>query len=539
MTRAKKVNARKKMTSASNRGAGTDQAIEDSMEVEVLPSAALAESSASRAELIAEFSRRRAARAISVPASEQDVRTGLRSFGLPVCLFGEDLYDRRERLRAAMANAMSNPEETQDSGASTAPIGAANGAAPDPKQATPTAPEADAEFYTTGSEEVLQLRLALAGPTLVRAHRRLEAERLLRASDDAHDDAKVAFQAAEAKTVECVRSAQMLCSQIGDRRPLSAICIASDPRGAGSSVAERLVVTGSWGGTVKVWGGNADAPLLQTLEDHEARISNVSIPLERPDVLLTCSADMTARLYRCSEVQETSPKASELKTSAGLYRCETTFSGHTHRVSDVRLNPARTTLVVTSSYDGTLRLFDGEKLILTQPTGHKGVQRIAFHPDGSLLGTCGLEGGLRIWDMRSGRSIMTMGKAHVGAATSVDFSRDGRVLCSAAIDNTVKIWDLRRQRCARVIPAHMRLVSAAKFGGDGGDVLVSASFDRSVRIWSCRRNWAMLKAHTSHMDKVTAVDCTPDARYIVSACYDKTWKLWAAPAEQPQADPPS
>jgi U4/U6 small nuclear ribonucleoprotein PRP4 len=119
-----------------------------------------------------------------------------------------------------------------------------------------------------------------------------------------------------------------------------------------------------------------------------------------------------------------------------------------------------------------------------------------------------------------------MENAHVGTATCVDFSGDGRVMASGGADNTVKIWDLRAKRMSYLIPAHLGLVSGAKFAGGGGDVLVTSSFDRTVKVWSARRGWALLKSHSEHDDKVTCVTCTPDARCMASACYDKTWKLW-------------
>ncbi len=75
------------------------------MDVEVLPSAALEQAESQRASLLRAFENRRAARAIAVPTSEDEVRAGLRSFGEPAFYYGEDLHDRRERLRAAMARA--------------------------------------------------------------------------------------------------------------------------------------------------------------------------------------------------------------------------------------------------------------------------------------------------------------------------------------------------------------------------------------------------------------------------------------------------
>jgi U4/U6 small nuclear ribonucleoprotein PRP4 len=492
------------------------------MEVEVLPSAALAASEAERASLMRAFEERRTARAMAVPTAEADLRAGLRSFGLPIRLFGEDLHDRRERLRAAMAVAQraglssirphdwaeAKPEAGDDDDDDTDDDDV------DVTTDTPAPPAApvEEEYYVEGTAELRALRLTLAMPSLQRARHRLQAERDLRASLGAKESVKAAFQAAEAKTVERARGAFIVASQVGDTRPLS--CISMGPRPSDSEASvESLVATGSWSGVVKLWDGDVDAKQLQTLEKHTARVSSVSLPREKPGVLLTSSADATAHMFVSRD---------------GVFCHEAAFGGHSQRVSDCRLHPIRHSLVVTASFDGTFILHDNGSKVLTQRTGHEQVYRTAIHPDGSLLATCGTEGGIRLWDLRSGRAVMTMAKAHVGSATCIDFSGDGRVLASGGGDNVVKIWDLRGKRCLRSIPAHTGLVSCVRFCGGGGDVLVSGSFDRSVKLWAARRDWTMLKAHTGHEDKVTSLDCSGDARKIVSACYDKTWKVWGS-----------
>jgi U4/U6 small nuclear ribonucleoprotein PRP4 len=353
------------------------------------------------------------------------------------------------------------------------------------------------------------VRLSLARPTLRQAKRRLAAERLMH-----NADGKAVFQASEAATVEAVRGCGILASQVGDTRPLSAISI-GQCLGAQSPL---VVATGSWGGRVKLWSGDSEAKLLQTLDVHTARISTVRLSKDHPGLLCVASADSTASLYiakdACGKGEE-------------MFKHKASLTGHTQRVSDFRVHPLISSLMVTASFDGTFILHSDVKPVLTQETGHtEGVYQAAFHPDGGLLATCGLAGGIRMWDVRSGRAVMTIPKAHIGAVTSLDFSVDGRTLSSAGGDNVLRIWDLRGRRCIRSIAAHSGLVCGAVFGGGGGDVIVSGSFDRSVKVWSARRGWAMLVAHTGHDDKVTAVDCSADARWIVSACYDKTWKLW-------------
>lgn len=473
--------------------------------VEILPNDALEAVKAERADKLAKFEVKRVARSLLVPTDDGEVRQNLRMRRLPVCFFGEDAHDRRERLRAIMAQeAMKGtPHPKREEEIRHQSLRE--------EKSKEVVTEKREEYYTEGSQDLKRLRLALAGPSLRRATYRLRAEkRLAGISDKAHPD-RQRIRDEERKLVDVVRGSHMVSSQIGDQRPLSAISYGVLRGGKGA-----VVVTGSWNGNVKVWECENTCANLQTLTTHSARISNVSIPRETGDILLTSSADCTAGLHRITE------------TGGSLFELQHLLRGHSARVTDAKLHPFRSSLIATCSFDGSFILHDDAKILLKQESGHERVYRLNFHIDGSLLGTCGLDGGIRIWDMRSGRAMMTMEKAHVDDVLGLEFSGDGRVVASCGKDNLVKIWDLRTRKCAKTIAAHRSLISGIRFGGgvNNSDVLFTCSFDRTIKCWSGRRNWGLLAAYTSHDDKVTAIDCSADGYRVVSACYDKTWKLW-------------
>lgn len=466
-------------------------------DVEVLPSAPLEATESSHAAKFARIEARRIARALHVPTDDAEVRRGLRARGLPVCYFAEDAHDRRERLRDAMAREGPSAAKT---------------ASDLEKRPDSAAPVVEDDYYTEGTGVLKELRMALIRPSLMRAACRLQAERDVR---NGNEELAATAREREAKVVESVRASYILSSQVGDDRPLSALSLGPHP----SRPGEYLVASGSWGGTVKLWGGaNGLSERVQTIDAHTGRISSVSLPREHAGVLLTASADCNAALFRVSEDKDAGFAAVHI------------FEGHKARVADAKMHPFRASLVATASFDGSINFFDHGRQVLHQETGHSEVYRLCFHPDGGLLTSCGLEGGIRLWDLRSGRAVMTMEKAHADGVLGLDCSGDGRLLASAGKDNVVRVWDLRSKRCSKTIAAHQGLISDIRFAGgmNSSDVLVTGSFDRTVKCWSARRDWGLLKAHTGHEDKVTAVDCTPDCAQIVSACYDKTWKLWGS-----------
>lgn len=456
--------------------------------MQTLPSASLQAATAARDAKLAEFAERRFARAIHVPVDDDEVKLALRARSHPVCLFGEDVHDRRERLRALIA---------ADALSANAP--APPGAPPKGPLAVPApaAEPAGADYYTEGDASLRALRAALARSSLAAAANRLADEWAAREEGDG-GPLRTQLRAKEAATIERVRASSLRASQRTDGRPLSAIGLCGG-----------CVATGSFGGTVEIWDA-ASCERRGGVAAHAVRVSMVNFANER--TVLAAAADGTASRIRVGD--------------DGVCKVAHVYEGHEGRVAATCAHPIKEDVVLTAGFDGTLRLFSGEYLLATHETGHAQATWLALHPDGSLFGTTGSEGGVRLWDIRSGRVILTLERAHVGQALRVAFAGDGRTFATAGGDHAAAVWDLRRRASVKRIAAHRGIVSGLAFCGGGGDVLVTASFDGTVKCWAARREFAMIQAHTAHEDKVMAIDVTGDAGRVVTACYDKTWKSW-------------
>ena len=64
----------------------------------------------------------------------------------------------------------------------------------------------------------------------------------------------------------------------------------------------------------------------------------------------------------------------------------------------------------------------------------------------------------RVWDMRTGRSILTL-QGHVQGILTMDFSPNGYHLATGSEDHSCRIWDLRKRGCVYVLPAHKSLIA--------------------------------------------------------------------------------
>lgn len=160
--------------------------------------------------------------------------------------------------------------------------------------------------------------------------------------------------------------------------------------------------------------------------------------------------------------------------------------------------------------------------ILIQEGHSAEVFSLSFHNDGSLVSTAGLDAIALIWDIRSGKNIMSL-QGHSKPIYSVDWSQNGYQLASGSGDGTIKVWDIRKKGNVETILAHNSIVSQVKFNKQNGGYLVSSGYDKKVNIFN-DGNWIKERSLEGHLDKVMSIDIVgPD---IYSAGWDRSVNKW-------------
>ena len=108
------------------------------------------------------------------------------------------------------------------------------------------------------------------------------------------------------------------------------------------------------------------------------------------------------------------------------------------------------------------------------------VTAVGFSPDGKFLATADRDGGLLLWEPKSGLFVQKY-EGHSQAITSLQWRGDSRFLVTAGEDGNVRIWDTQKIKPVKSWAAHDQGALVAGFRRDGS--VYSAGRDQLVKLW--------------------------------------------------------
>jgi WD40 repeat protein len=108
---------------------------------------------------------------------------------------------------------------------------------------------------------------------------------------------------------------------------------------------------------------------------------------------------------------------------------------------------------------------------------------VAFSPDGTQVATASLDGTAGIWEVSSGKQVVTL--QHEGWVRAIVFSPDGRKVATASGDRTARVWEVNSGQQLIRLP-HEEIISNIAFSPDGK--YLATSCGKVAEIWLWRAN---------------------------------------------------
>ena len=163
----------------------------------------------------------------------------------------------------------------------------------------------------------------------------------------------------------------------------------------------------------------------------------------------------------------------------------------------------------------------------TKPSG---ASQSAFSRDGTKIITVDAhDGRLNIWDAETADIMLgPYSHGHFGTVRSLSFSPDATVVALGLSTGKILLMECET---GDILPAsenfggHTDWISSLDFSPDG-KWIVSASWDLTIRMWDAKTGFAVSRAFIGHQDRVVSVVFSPDGKKVVSTSWDRTVRIW-------------
>ncbi|BAZ37549.1 WD-40 repeat protein [Calothrix sp. NIES-4101] len=148
---------------------------------------------------------------------------------------------------------------------------------------------------------------------------------------------------------------------------------------------------------------------------------------------------------------------------------------------------------------------------------------VAFSPDGKLLVTGDSSNKVYLWNVASGKEILTC-TGHTETANYVAFSPLGETFASGGGDATVRLWHVKSRKCLKILQGHTSWILSIAFS-PSGSILATAGNDNTIRLWDVNSG-ECLKVLQGHNGRVYSIVFSLSGEMLASGSEDRTVKLW-------------
>jgi WD40 repeat protein len=153
-------------------------------------------------------------------------------------------------------------------------------------------------------------------------------------------------------------------------------------------------------------------------------------------------------------------------------------------------------------------------------TGHSDkIAKIVFSPDGKRLATASNDHTAKVWDVETGKELLTL-SGHTAEISDIAFSSDGERL--ATLSEAAKEWDAETGKELFTFPLTSQYNTRMNFSGH---YLALAGNDGTVDVWNPGSGRKMYSL-SGHKDSIISIASAYYSERLATLSIDNTAKVW-------------
>lgn len=201
------------------------------------------------------------------------------------------------------------------------------------------------------------------------------------------------------------------------------------------------------------------------------------------------------------------------------------FRGHDQRVNCICYNPGEYSIIVSGSYDKTVRIWDLKSRsaapIQVLAQARDSISSLVVSPSEIITGS--VDGCIRKYDIRMG--ILATDKLHQ-PVTNVSLSNDHNCILASCLDSTVRLIDKASGEVLSTYKGHRNTsfkINSCLTNDDA--YVVSGSEDKSVYFWDLVES-KVVQTLKGHSGIVCGITYHPKQPQLVTCSEDSTIRVW-------------
>jgi WD40 repeat protein len=193
------------------------------------------------------------------------------------------------------------------------------------------------------------------------------------------------------------------------------------------------------------------------------------------DKFITSSADGTMRIWDANDYSVKARCVNQVANSPGVHPLCALFTDE---------------IVLSGWSDGKVRGYrvDNNQMLWQIDNAHKnGVTAIALSHNNKFIVSGGMEGEIRVWEIRS-RELISHLKEHTSKVTKVQIFADDIHLLSCSRDKSILCWDLKNQKRISNQTVRMGGINCFAVSPTDSNQYLSVGQDRKITYWDIRKS---------------------------------------------------